>query len=105
MVSKKNPEQATEQEQPAKQEKQAAAPAARQQLIYIGPTIRENGIGLRTNQTFIGGHPAFLQPLYEKYPQIKVLFVPVEKLREAQKQIQQTGTALNTAALSLKGVQ
>ncbi|KHF33386.1 hypothetical protein CM49_04334 [Paenibacillus sp. P1XP2] len=102
MVSKKNSE--IKQEQPAKQEKQAA-PAPGEQLIYIGPTIRQDGIGLRTNQTFIGGYPAFLQPLYEKYPQIKALFVPVENLREAQKQIQQTGTALNTAALSLKGVQ
>ncbi|WP_338842048.1 hypothetical protein [Paenibacillus glucanolyticus] len=79
-------------------------PAAPEQLIYIGPPIRKNGVGLRTNQVFIGGHPAFLKALYTEYPHIKSLFVPVDKLQESLKQIKQTGTALNAALLSLKGV-
>lgn len=74
------------------------------QLIYIGPAFRKNGIGLRTNQVFIGGYPAYLESLYTEYPHIKSLFVAVDKLQESLKQIQQTGTALNAALLSLKGV-
>ncbi|MPY20640.1 hypothetical protein [Paenibacillus glucanolyticus] len=80
------------------------APATPEQLIYIGPPIRKNGIGLRTNQVFIGGHPAYLEALYTEYPHIKSLFVPVDKLQEYLKQIKQTGTAINAALLSLKGV-
>lgn len=83
---------------------EAAAVTAPEQLIYIGPPIRKNGVGLRTNHVFIGGHPAYLKPLYTEYPHIKSLFVPVDKLQESLKQITQTGTALNTALLSLKGV-
>ncbi|MGG3504758.1 hypothetical protein ABES58_04655 [Paenibacillus lautus] len=82
-------------------EEVAAAP---EQLIYIGPPIRKNGVGLRTNQVFIGGHPAYLNALYTEYPHIKALFIPVDKLQESLKQITQTGTALNAALLSLKGV-
>lgn len=78
--------------------------SVQEQLIYIGPTIRKNGIGLRTNQVFIGGHPAYLEPLYTEYPHIKALFVPVDKLQDSLKQIKQAGTSLNTALLSLKGV-
>lgn len=80
------------------------APSGPEQLIYIGPTIRKNGIGLRTNQVFIGGLPAHLKDLYTAYPHIKALFVPVDKLQDSLKQIKQAGSALNTALLSLKGV-
>lgn len=86
------------------QTEEAGPAAAPEQLIYIGPPIRKNGVGLRTNQVFIGGHPAYLNPLYTEYPHIKSLFVPVDKLQESLRQITQTGTALNTALLSLKGV-
>ncbi|OIB04825.1 hypothetical protein AK95_14505 [Paenibacillus sp. LC231] len=86
------------------QAEEVTAAAAPEQLIYIGPPIRKNGVGLRTNQVFIGGHPAYLEALYTEYPHIKSLFVPVNKLQESLKQIKQTGTALNAALLSLKGV-
>lgn len=79
------------------------APAAPVQLIYIGPPIRKNGIGLRTNQVFIGGYPEYYKNLYAEYPHIALLFVPVNRLQESLKQIKQTGTALNAALLSLKG--
>lgn len=83
---------------------EAVTPAEREQLIYIGPPLRENGLALRTNQTFIGGRPGYYKALYDKYPMIQLLFVPVAELRDAQKQIKTTGTALNMALLSLKGV-
>ncbi|MEK5166224.1 hypothetical protein NYE69_28365 [Paenibacillus sp. FSL R5-0527] len=75
-----------------------------EQLIYIGPTIRKNGIGLRTNQVYLGGHPVHLKALYEEYPTIKTLFVPVDELQESLRKIKQTGTALNTALRSMEGV-
>lgn len=75
-----------------------------EQLIYIGPSIRKNGMAIRMNQTFIGGLPEYYKALYDEYPLIKQLFVPVGQLREAQKQINTTGTALNIALQSLKGV-
>lgn len=84
--------------------KASEEPSVPEQLIYIGPTIRKNGAEIRTNRVFIGGHPAHLEPLYTEYPHIKSLFVPVDRLQESLKQINQTGTALNTALLSLKGV-
>ncbi|MBO2943580.1 hypothetical protein JJQ72_06260 [Paenibacillus sp. F411] len=83
------------------------APAATDkpvQLIYIGPSIRKNGVVVRTNQVFLGGHPAYLKPLYTDYPHIRALFVPVDTLQDSLKQIRMTGTALNHAALSMKGV-
>lgn len=75
-----------------------------EQLIYIGPSIRKNGVGLRTNQVFLGGHPGYLEALYTEYPHIRSLFVPVDKLQESLKQIKLTGSLLNAALLSLKGV-
>lgn len=75
-----------------------------EQLIYIGPSIRKNGVGIRTNNVFIGGHPSYYKVLYDEYPLFKLLFVPVDQLQESLKQIKQTGTALNTALMSLKGV-
>ncbi|MBB3132120.1 hypothetical protein FHS19_006847 [Paenibacillus rhizosphaerae] len=107
MGSKKNEEKQEERQAvvAADTEVQTVPAAAeREQLIYIGPPLREGGVGIRTNQTFLGGHPAYFKPLYTAYPQIKELFVPVDKLQEAQKQIKKTGTALNAALLSLKGV-
>ncbi|GIO39071.1 hypothetical protein J41TS12_39320 [Paenibacillus antibioticophila] len=75
-----------------------------QQLIYIGPSINKNGMALRTNQTFIGGHPEYFKELYTMYPLIKQLFVPVAEMRKSIQQINTTGTALNIAVQSLKGV-
>ncbi|SMF88155.1 hypothetical protein SAMN05661091_4144 [Paenibacillus uliginis N3/975] len=88
----------------APQEPKVEVAAEPEQLIYIGPSIRMNGVGIRTNQVFIGGHPEYFKALYAEYPLIKNLFVPVDQLQESLKQIKQTGTALNTALQSLKGV-
>lgn len=87
----------------SKQKPGAKNSPALEQLIYIGPSIRKNGVVIRTNQTFLGGHPIYYKALYEEYPLIKQLFVPVDKLQESLKKIQKTGTALNAALLSLKG--
>lgn len=77
---------------------------ALQQLIYIGPPISKGGATLRTNQTFIGGFPTHCNALYEEYPLIKQLFVPVAQMRESIKKMNTPGTALNVAVQALKGV-
>ncbi|PAD73909.1 hypothetical protein [Paenibacillus campinasensis] len=92
------------QKKPAADHLTVATGPTKQQVIYIGPTIRKNGIGLRTNQVFIGGRPDYLKALFAEYPHMQTLFVPVDKLQESLKQIKQTGTALNVAILSMKGV-
>lgn len=64
-----------------------------QRFIYIGPTIKESK--LLKYQVFIGGLPTHIDDIFTKYPQIKHLFVSVDSLIEAEKQIQQKGTPLN----------
>lgn len=87
--------EADEPEEPAK--------STSEQLIYIGDPIRKMGVALRTDQVFIGGLPAYLNELYEKYPMIKALFVPVSSMLEAKKEIQTVGTLVYMANRSLKG--
>ncbi len=94
----------TKPETPIQSQVAATVSTDPEQLIYIGPSIRKDGAEIRTNRIFIGGRPAYLEPLYTEYPLIKALFVPVEMLQESLQQINQAGTALHTAVLSLKGV-
>lgn len=70
--------------------KSAAKP---QRLIYIGPTLK--GFKLVKYQVFIGGLPKHVDDVFEKYPQIKRLFVPVQSLVEAEKEVKTAGTPLN----------
>ncbi|QLG39392.1 hypothetical protein HW560_15705 [Paenibacillus sp. E222] len=72
-----------------------------EQLIYIGPSIRKDGASVRTNQTFIGGRPAFLQALYDQNPLMVHLFVPVNELAESTKKLKQIGSMVNTAYRSM----
>mgnify|MGYP003094968629 CR=1 FL=1 len=63
------------------------------QLIYIGPTL--SGYRLVKYQVFIGGYPAYLQDIYEKFPQIKMLFVAPAELNKAEADVKKKGTPLN----------
>lgn len=62
-------------------------------LIYIGPALSRGR--LVKYQIFIGGMPGHLDEEFTKCPQIKQLFVPVNKLIEAEKEVQKAGTPLN----------
>lgn len=73
-----------------------------QQLIYIGPTL--GGGRLPENKVFIGGKPMFLKDLFEKYPDLDTLFVPVSDLTTSKVQLSQEGTPLNLAYQVMKGV-
>lgn len=72
-----------------------------EQLIYIGPSLRKDGASVRTNQLFIGGRPPYLQALYEQYPLMVHLFVPVKELGESTKKMKQIGSMINTAYRSM----
>ncbi|MCM3129014.1 hypothetical protein ACFQ3J_08785 [Paenibacillus provencensis] len=71
------------------------------QLIYIGPNVKKNGVQLRTSQVFKGGYPTHIETLYAEYPLLKSLFVPVDQYQAAKKTLKQTGSALNIAIRSL----
>ncbi|MDM5278804.1 hypothetical protein QUF95_15505 [Paenibacillus silvae] len=75
-----------------------------EQLIYVGPPMRQDGVSIRTNQLFIGGRPPYLQVLYDVYPLMIHLFVPVVQLADANKKLKQIGSMLNTAYRSMEEV-
>ncbi|MET3831024.1 hypothetical protein ABIC86_002490 [Paenibacillus sp. DS2363] len=92
------------QEQPVK--KQASSKITAQtklpeQLVYIGPSIRKDGASVRTNQTFIGGRPPYLRTLYDEYPLMVHLFVPVNELATSTQKLKQIGSMVNTAYRSM----
>lgn len=89
------PEEKIEQMKPEK--------STSEQQIYIGDSVLRNGVALRTDQVFIGGLPTYLNELYEEYPMIKALFVPISSMFEAKKELQTVGTLLYLANRSLKG--
>ena len=62
-----------------------------QRMVYIGPTL--SGARLRHHQIFIG-YPTYLDAEFAACPQLKKLFIPVENLREAKRQVGIKGTAL-----------
>ena len=63
-----------------------------EQVIYVGPTIKNV---VKQHTVFINGLPAILEEKAKELPAIKKLVVPVSKLMEVRKQIEQTGTAYN----------
>jgi hypothetical protein len=61
-----------------------------QRLVYVGPNV-PGGI-LQRFQVFKGGLPPYCKDLFEKAPEIKELFVPVEGLEATRKKIDEPGT-------------
>ncbi|AIW41788.1 hypothetical protein [Paenibacillus polymyxa] len=77
-------------------------PVDEQHLVYIGPRLDKGR--LRTYQIFVGGYPNHFQDLYDKYPQLKSLFVPVTQLSQAQIDVGVPGHPLNVAYKLVKEV-
>lgn len=63
------------------------------QLIYCGPNITKEG--LLNSTVFKKGKPAHLKHLYQKCPAIEKLFIPIDEVVKAGKQIKKKGTPLN----------
>jgi hypothetical protein len=59
-------------------------------LVYVGPNI-PGGI-LQRFQVFKGGYPPHCKDLFEKIPEIKELFVPVEGLEAMRRKTEEPGT-------------
>ena len=66
---------------------QASAPV---RLAYVGPNV-PSGI-LHRFQVFKGGLPPYCKDLFERIPEIKELFVPVEELESTRRKIEESGT-------------
>ena len=62
-------------------------------LIYVGPNTK-NGV-LMKYTVFKGGIPSHIQELFEKKPNLKYLFVPIQNMAKAQQDINTLGTPLN----------
>lgn len=67
----------------------AAAPPA--YLVYIGPSIRGN---ISANAIITQGGLALLRDTLDKYPDIKTLLMPGDKLAEARAELKQPGSYL-----------
>jgi hypothetical protein len=59
-------------------------------VIYVGPNVP--GGALRRFQVFKGGLPLYCEDLIKANPEIKELFVPVERLEATRKKIEELGT-------------
>lgn len=67
------------------------------QVIYLGPNSAE--LGLTTGTVYIDGIPAVVG---EDKAMLRLLFVPINKIAEAQQELATEGTAMNTAYLEYK---
>lgn len=65
------------------------------QVMYIGPNLA--GGLLQRAMVFKGGLPPEVNALFDKEPLLKNLFVPTDKLAEAEKELKTAGTLLNEA--------
>ena len=66
---------------------------AKQQLIYIGPSLAGNKLTQYT--VFIDGYPTHLMDIFEEHHHIKALFVEIEKFADSCKERDTIGTPLN----------
>ena len=67
------------------------------QVIYLGPNSAE--LGLSTGTVYIDGIPATVG---EDKAMLRLLFVPINKIAEAQQELATEGTAMNTAYSEFK---
>lgn len=67
------------------------------QVIYLGPNSAE--LGLTTGTVYIDGIPAVVG---EDKAMLRLLFVPINKIAEAQQELATEGTAMNAAYLEFK---
>ena len=67
------------------------------QVIYLGPNSAE--LGLTTGTVYIDGIPAVVG---EDKAMLRLLFVPINRIAEAQQELATEGTAMNAACLEFK---
>ena len=69
------------------------------QVIYLGPNSAE--LGLTTGTVYIDGIPAVVGEGEDK-AMLRLLFVPINRIAEAQQELATEGTAMNAAYLEFK---
>lgn len=63
-------------------------------LIYVGDTILE--LGLLQSTVYINSLPKQIEDRFEEVPQLKSLFIPVEKASQAIQDARTEGTSIYT---------
>ncbi|MGI6252133.1 MAG: hypothetical protein ACOYJV_01720 [Aminivibrio sp.] len=74
-------------------ETKKGAPAEKKRpvrLMYMGPNIP--GGRLMSGRVFKGGYPAWCADLFERLPEAKELFIPVDRVMEVQKKLKESGS-------------
>ncbi|MCL6456493.1 MAG: hypothetical protein K6T85_00660 [Gorillibacterium sp.] len=91
--SKKNQEELTDkqQEQPAETVVEQQEVMQQEPLIYVGPSL-PNGLATKYT-TFSNGIPVHLSIHFEKCPAFKQLFIPVRRLAETEKRLNDATSA------------
>lgn len=79
----------------------AASDTPAERYMYVGKSIIR--AGLLHGQVFIGGKPAVLETLKEKYPLIEQLFVPIGEIDKAREAAATKGTPLYLANQQIIG--
>lgn len=69
---------------------EGGGPVKVERLMYMGPNVP--GGRLLSGQVFKGGFPPWLEDLYDKIPEMKQLFIPVDKAMETQKKLKEPGS-------------
>ncbi len=72
-----------------------------ERYMYVGKSISKAGL-LRW-QVFLGGKPAVIETLKEKYPLIEQLFVPITEIDKARQAVATKGTPLYLANQQIAG--
>ncbi len=70
--------------------------------IYLGPNIFK--MALQRFQVFRGGLPPYVKRAIEKYPDMKILIVPVSEAEEMKQKINKAGTNEFRLFHTLQGV-
>lgn len=80
----------------AKRTQAAAEPS--DQIIYVGSSI--DSLGLQQYSVYRGGIPEHAQPAVKDCPDLAELFLPIDQLNRARRDIQRQGSALRAHYLN-----
>lgn len=70
------------------------------QVIYVGPN--SVNLGLTRSTVYIDGVPAVVEQMKDTYPLLHLLFVPINRIEAAEKDLATEGSALNAAFNSIR---
>jgi hypothetical protein len=79
---------------------QATATEPSDQIIYVGASI--DRLGLQQFAVYRGGIPEHAQAAVKECPDLAELFLPIEQLNRARRDIQRQGSALRASYLNAR---